>query len=120
MSSVQCNLGNRTALRGAFVAAVLGTAAITFAAAQQPLPDGSTSPGGLVSDSQLTDGYAAIVDTTGSVRHVKVKKGQHAMLMKMATPQKVGTVIYRTGGKYYMSTDPKLSDPGFYESDLPE
>ena len=42
------------------------------------------------------------------------------MQMKMATPLKSGTVIYRTGGKYYMATDPKLSEPGFYESDLPE
>ena len=61
MSLVQTSLKNRTAfrgaaLRGALLAGVLGTAAITFAVAQN-LPDGATSRGGLISDSQLSDGY---------------------------------------------------------------
>jgi hypothetical protein len=119
MSLVQSIQRNRTAVRAASLAALLGTAVITFALAQ-PLPDGSTSPGGLISDSQLTDGYAAVVDSANRVRHMKVKPGQHAMLMKLATPQAPGTVIYRTGGHYYMATHPQLSDPAFYESNLPE
>ena len=100
-------------------ALVLGSAGIVLA--QAPLPGGSTSPGGLVSESEgLTEGVAMMVDSAGKVHHIKVKAGHHKMLMANAKPLAAGTVIYRSGGKYYMATDPKLSDPKFYESNLPE
>ncbi len=68
----------------------------------------------------MTEGVAMVVDSTGKVHHIKVKPGHHKMLMANAKPMAAGTVIYRSGGKYYMATDPKLSDPKFYESTLPE
>jgi hypothetical protein len=119
--SAWLKISKRHQLRAAALTAafVVGTAGIALA--QTRTPDGSTSPGGLVSESELiTEGTAMMVDSTGKVHHIKVKPGHHKMLMATAKPMAAGTVIYRSGGKYYMATDPKLSDPKFYESNLPE
>src|ERR1700760_3707635 len=103
--------GQRFSHVGLLAVAVLAASAGT-ALAQQPLSGGSTSPGGVVSETEgLTDGVAMMVDKSGRVHHIKVKPGHHAALMKTAKPMPAGTVIYRSAGKYYMITDPKMSDP---------
>ena len=48
--------------------------------------------------------------TGGKMAHIKATDAMHAMAMKEFTPIKDGTMIYVSGGKFYMSSDKKMAN----------
>ena len=58
----------------------------------------------------LKDRQAYYLDTSGKMRRITLNDAGHAMMMKETKPISNRTVIYRSGGKFYLMEDKKMPD----------
>jgi len=76
---------------------VIAATAVTFALAAPALAQNISL--------ELSDRQAMMIDTGGRVSRMDVTAKGHKVLMQYATPVRVGTIFYMSGGKLYTAHD---------------
>ena len=71
-----------------------------------------------VETAHIDERHAMYFDPNGTMKKFTLNDAGHAMMMKNARALAAGTIIYRSGGKFYLLEDKKMADGKMMFADM--
>src|SRR5262249_43052886 len=68
--------------------------------------------------AHIDERHAIYLDTKGTMHKFTLNQAGHAMMMQNARALAAGTIIYRSGGKFYLLEDKKMANGKMLFSDM--